>query len=273
MLKMDSACVLVTVPFRADLLVGPTCHNKIFLHLMIVAPLCVLVCVCLCVCESFSESYSSDLELSLFCTADIPCPRYLSLPQGHFSLNCPCPARLKSHVHCTFPGPQVTSTWTAPVLHNWQLYLSWPSGVQVMSWIAWTVPVLHNWQLMSIVSFPELPLFCMTDNPWLYLSWPPEVQITSWSAWTVPVLHNWQPMSTVSFLASRSLHDQPELSLFCTTDIPCPLYLSLPPGSLQPELSLSCMTDTPISTLPFLASRSLQPELSLSCMTGTPCPL
>ena len=126
MLKMDSACVLVTVQFtQADLLVGPTCHNKFFLHLMIVAPLCVLVCVCLCVCVRV-------------------CVNPL-VKATHLIWNCPCSAQLTSHVHCTFPCLQVTSAWTVPVLHDWH----------PMS----TVPFLALRSLQ-----PELPLFCTTDN-------------------------------------------------------------------------------------------------------------
>ena len=40
-------CILHSSEFT---FVGPTCHNNFFLHLMMVARLCVFVCMCACVC-------------------------------------------------------------------------------------------------------------------------------------------------------------------------------------------------------------------------------
>ena len=70
---------------------------------------------------------------------------HISWPLGHFSLNCPCPAWLAPHVHCTFPGLQVTSAWTVPVLHACTLYLSLPPGHFSLNCPcpAWLAPHVH----------------------------------------------------------------------------------------------------------------------------------
>ena len=86
----------------------------------------------------FLASRSLQPELSLSCMTGTPCTLYLSWPPGHFSLNCPCPARM-------YTVPFLTSRSLQP-----ELSLSCMTGT----------PCTLSRSLQ-----PELSLSCMTDTP------------------------------------------------------------------------------------------------------------